>query len=71
MSKKNKNSMKYNKQGIPTFDHLKSKSVGRRLEMPPDMITSCRHESISDNPITGHSRCNTCNCSWDFSGKQY
>lgn len=70
MSKNKKHSF-LNKQGIPTFDHLKSKSVGRKLEMPPDMISSCRHESVRENPMSGEVHCNTCSAVWGFDGKQY
>ena len=57
--KKNKNG--FTKQGVRDLSHIKGNSIGRRLEMPPDMESQgCNHPSIRVDG-DGDKFCTKCN----------
>jgi hypothetical protein len=62
------------RQGVPDLNHLKGKSRGIRLELPPDMRTQvCEHPigSVHEVGSDGDTQCALCSQRWDFDGRAY
>jgi hypothetical protein len=66
-------SNKYTRQGVLNLDHIKGKSVGRKLpEPPPDMFKCAKHnfEDFSE-PSLGLMKCSRCGLVCDWDGKSF
>ena len=63
--------IKYTKQGVRDLNHLKGKSVGIRLAIPPQDNMMCEHpvEAIEYDHHSGISHCCRCKKMFDFDGK--
>jgi hypothetical protein len=62
---------KYTRQGVLNLDHIKGKSKGIRLAIPPqdaDMC-ECPVEAMDYDPHSGVSHCRRCSKCYDFDGK--
>jgi hypothetical protein len=51
--------MKLTRQGVRDLSHIKGKSVGRKLELPPEQDT-CKHLHVCEYG-SGWIRCEDCN----------
>lgn len=57
------------RQGVRDLSHLKGKSVGRKVELPPDTI--CDHKRMSSQDQFGNTRCLMCGQCWDWDGHTF
>lgn len=62
--------MKKTKQGVRDLSHLKGKSVGIKLEMPPSE-QMCDHRRRSPQDTYGTVRCLDCPTCWDYEGREF
>lgn len=65
-----KNTYGVTKQGVRDLSHLKGKSVGRVVELPPDTTLSCKHRP-SGQDMYGNTRCLKCGATWDWDGNEF
>lgn len=71
MSNKKNSKRGMTRQGVLDLSHLKGKSVGRRLEMPPKAPNQCKHSKTRKDEYSGDSTCLECGTTWNYLGSQY
>lgn len=61
--------MKTTRQGVRDLSHIKGKSTGKKLEMPPDTFM-CNHKNKSVPDRFGNVTCLDCGLMWDHRGNE-
>jgi len=65
------NTMKLTRQGVRDLSHIKGKSVGKKLDLPPDDHMNCEHTHTRtmEHALAGRlTVCTRCKCMWDEEG---